>query len=308
MPCAEVCLLSAGFSSIPTPPELSPETSPEVATAGYPVTTVIQRTRGIGRLRLGELWHYRDLLILLTLRDVRVRYKQAALGIGWAVIQPVAMAAILLLFFGMLMGLDAKVAPVPYLVFVLAGILPWTLFESAVTAASGSVVANAAIVRKVYFPRLIVPLSAAGAPLVDFAIGLGVLVLAMVVLGSALSWQLLLLPLMIASVLVAVLGIGVLLAALTVSYRDFRHLVPFMLRLLFFMTPVIYPVTLLPSGVQWLMALNPVGGTIGAFRAAVLGTPIDYAAWGISTLIGAGALVLGVTCFQRAERRFADVV
>lgn len=287
--------MSAGFSSIPAP------SSP-------PVTTVIQPTRGICKLRLAELWHYRDLLMLLTLRDVRVRYKQATLGIGWAVIQPIAMAAILYLFFGRLMGLDAKVAPVPYLVFVLAGVLPWTLFESAVTAASGSVVANAAIVRKVYFPRLIVPLSAAGAPLVDYAIGLVVLLIAMLVLGSGWSWQLMLLPLMIASVLIAVLGIGVLLASLTVSYRDFRHLVPFMLRLLFFMTPVIYPVTLLPNGVQWLMALNPVGGTISAFRAAVLGTPIDYAAWGVSTLIGFAALVLGVACFQRAERRFADVV
>lgn len=281
---------------------------PPTAPSFVETTTVIRATKGIARLRLAELWHYRDLLVLLTLRDIKVRYKQAALGIGWAVLQPAAMALILWLFFGVLMGLDQKVAPVPYLVFVLAGILPWTLFESAVTAASGSVVANAAIVRKVYFPRLIVPLAAAGAPLVDYAIGLGVLLLAMVFLGSAWSWQLVLLPLMIASVLVAVLGIGVLLAALTVTYRDFRHLVPFMLRLLFFVTPVIYPVTLLPEGVRWLMALNPVGGTIGAFRAAVLGTPIDYAGWGISTLIGCVALVLGVMCFQRAERRFADVV
>lgn len=281
---------------------------PPTAPSFVQTTTVIRATKGIARLRLAELWHYRDLLVLLTLRDIKVRYKQAALGIGWAALQPAAMALILWLFFGVLMGMDQKVAPVPYLVFVLAGILPWTLFESAVTAASGSVVANAAIVRKVYFPRLIVPLAAAGAPLVDYAIGLGVLLLAMIFLGSAWSWQLVLLPLMIASVLVAVLGIGVLLAALTVTYRDFRHLVPFMLRLLFFVTPVIYPVTLLPEGVRWLMALNPVGGTIGAFRAAVLGTPIDYASWGLSTAIGCVALVFGVMCFQRAERRFADVV
>ncbi|MEM1354508.1 MAG: ABC transporter permease [Planctomycetota bacterium] len=290
--------MSAGVSPIPTPPPV----------AHHPATTVIQPTHGIGRLRLAEIWHYRDLLMLLTMRDVRVRYKQAALGIGWAVLQPVAMAGVLYLFFGVLMGLDEKVAPVPYLVFVLAGVLPWTMFESAVTAASGSVVANAAIVRKVYFPRLIVPLSAAGAPLVDYAIGLGVLLVAMLILGAAWSWQLVLLPLMILSVLTAVLGIGVLLAALTVSYRDFRHLVPFMLRLLFFMTPVIYPVTLLPDALRWLIALNPVGGTISAFRAAVLGTPIDYTAWGVSTLTGLVALALGVTWFQRAERRFADVV
>ena len=145
--------------------------------------TRIRRSRGLGRLGLLELWSYRDLLLLLALRDVRVRYKQAALGVGWAVIQPVAMAAILFVFFGLLMGMNDKVAPTPYLVFVLAGVLPWTLFEAAVTASSGSVVANANIVRKVYFPRLIVPLAATGAPLVDYTIGMGVMVLAMLLLG-----------------------------------------------------------------------------------------------------------------------------
>lgn len=257
---------------------------------------------------LGALIAHRDLLLMLALRDVKVRYKQAVLGVCWAVLQPVAMAGILWLFFGVLLGMDAQVAPTPYLVFVLAGVLPWTLFESAVTASSNSVVANAAIVRKVYFPRLIVPLAAAGAPLVDYALGLAVLLLAMLAFGVGLSSQLLLLPLLVASTLIAVMGIGILLSALTVAYRDFRHIVPFMLRLLFFMTPVIYPVAVVPERFQWLLSLNPIGGVVAAFRAAVLGQPIDTLGWLVSTLVGLCCMVGGLAYFQRVQRRFADIV
>jgi len=270
--------------------------------------TRIRRSRGLGRLGLLELWSYRDLLVLLALRDVRVRYKQAALGVGWAIIQPVAMAAILFVFFGLLMGMDAKVAPTPYLVFVLAGVLPWTLFESAVTASSGSVVANANIVRKVYFPRLIVPLAATGAPLIDYAIGFVVLLIAMALLGVPVTGSVLMVPLLIASLLIGVFGVGVLMSAITVAYRDFRHLLPFMLKLLFFLTPVIYPVTMVPERFRWLLSLNPVGGTIAALRSAILGTPIVYTDWLISTSIGLAALLAGLVYFQRVEKRFADIV
>lgn len=242
------------------------------------------------------------------MRDIKVRYKQAVLGMGWALVQPLAMAFILYAFFGVLLGLDQQVSPTPYLVFVLAGVLPWTLFESAVTASSNSVVANAAILRKVYFPRIIIPLSAIGAPLIDYTIGLGVLVIAMLVMGVAFSWQLILIPALIASTIIAVLGIGILLAALTVAYRDFRHIVPFLLRLLFFMTPVIYPVSVMPERWRWILSLNPIGGTISAFRAAILGTPIDLTAWGTSTLIAIAATIVGLVYFQRAQRNFADIV
>lgn len=270
--------------------------------------TRIRRSRGLGRLGLVELWGYRDLFLLLALRDVQVRYKQAALGVSWALIQPLAMAAILYVFFGMLMGLNEQVAPTPYLVFVLAGVLPWTLFESAVTASSGSVVANANIVRKVYFPRLIVPLAATGAPLIDYSIGFVVLVAAMLLLGVPLSGSVLLVPLLIASLLIGVFGVGILLSAITVAYRDFRHLLPFMLKLLFFLTPVIYPVTMVPERFRWMLAINPVGGTIAALRSAILGTPILYQDWFISTTIGLIALIVGLIYFQRVEKRFADIV
>lgn len=270
--------------------------------------TVIRPSRGLGRLGLASLWGYRDLLVMMALRDVKVRYKQATLGIGWAVIQPVGMALILYLFFGLLLDLNEKVAPTPYLVFVLAGVLPWTLFESAVTASSGSVVSSASIVRKVYFPRLIVPLAATGAPLVDYAIGMVVLLIAMLLLGVPLTLSVLLVPVMIATLLLGVLGIGVLMSAITVAYRDFRHVLPFMLRLMFFLTPVIYPVTLMPERFRWVLSLNPVGGTIAALRSAILGTPIAYGDWLVSTTVGAAALIGGLLYFQRAEKRFADIV
>lgn len=270
--------------------------------------TRIKRSRGIGRLGLVELWGYRDLFVLLAMRDVKVRYKQAALGVGWAILQPVAMAAILFVFFGLLMGMNEQVAPTPYLVFVLAGVLPWTLFESAVTASSGSVVANGNIVRKVYFPRLIVPLAATGAPIVDYTIGMAVLMIAMAILAVPFTGSLFIVPLLIASLLVGVLGVGILMSAITVAYRDFRHLLPFMLKLLFFLTPVIYPVTMVPERFRWLLALNPVGGTIAGLRSAILGTPIFYTDWLISTSIGLTALIVGLIYFQHVEKRFADIV
>jgi len=254
------------------------------------------------------LLRHRDLLVVLAMRDIKVRYKQAVLGIGWALLQPLAMALILYVFFGVLLGLNQKVGPTPYLVFVLAGVLPWTLFESGVTASSNSIVTNAAIIRKVYFPRILIPLAAVGAPLIDYAIGFGVLFIAMITLGVSFSWQILLLPALILSTVLAVLGIGILLAALTAAYRDFRHIVPFLLRLLFFMTPVIYPVAIVPDRWQWVLSLNPIGGTISAFRSIVLGTPINFTAWGTSTLISLAAAILGLAYFQRVQRRFADIV
>jgi len=269
--------------------------------------TVIRPTRGLGRLGLDALWGYRDLLLILALRDVKVRYKQAALGVGWAVIQPLAMALIFTLFFGKLMGLDSESA-VPYFVFALAGLMPWTLFESAVTASSGSVVASAGIVRKIYFPRLIVPLAATGAPLIDYAIGMVILVIAMLWMDVSLSASAVLVPVMIVTLMIGVLGVGVLMSAITVAYRDFRHVLPFLLRILFFLTPVIYPVTILPERFRWLLSLNPVGGTIAALRSAMLGTPIAYTDWLVSTGVGLIALIAGLMYFQRAERRFADIV
>ena len=182
------------------------------------------------------------------------------------------------------------------------------MISSLTEPSSGSVVANATIVRKVYFPRLIIPLGATGAPLIDYTIGLVVLAIAMVALGVAPTTSALLVPLMLISLMLGVLGVGVLMSAMTVAYRDFRHVLPFLMRVLMFMTPVFYPVTIVPESFRWILSLNPVGGTISALRSAMVGTPIDTAAWLISTAVSAVLLLIGLAYFQGTQRRFADIV
>lgn len=271
--------------------------------------TTIRPAGRWARLQPAEIWRYRDLLWLLALRDVRVRYKQAVLGAAWALIQPVVTMIVLAGFFGGLMDMEERVGSgTPYPIFLYAGLLPWMLFSSAVTASSNSLVSAAGILKKVYFPRLIVPLASAGAPLVDYALGATVLLGMMFYYGVGLSWSMLLLPMLLASTLIAVFGVSLVVAALTVAYRDFRHVVPFMVQVLFFLTPVIYPVSIVPERFRWLLMLNPMGGTTDAFRAAILGRSIDYGPWAISTAIGAVMVILGLAYFQRVEQRFADVV
>lgn len=273
-----------------------------------PATVILADRSGWRLPDLAELWRYRDLAALLALRDIRVRYKQTALGAAWAILQPLVSVLVLTLFFGRLMGVADQVGDVPYCVFVLAGLLPWTLFAASVTASSSSLVNNAAMVSKVYFPRLILPLAALGAPLVDYALGLGVLAGVMMWFGLALPSKAVLLPLLLADTLLAVLAVSVALASLTVSYRDFRHLLPFLLQTWFFLTPVIYPVTIIPERFRWLLALNPMAGPMSAFRAVLLNQPLDVAGLALSLTVSLVALTAGLLFFQRAESRFADVV
>lgn len=277
-----------------------------IATASEEITRIEPR-HGWQRLDLSGLWRYRDLLWFLMLRDVLVRYKQTVLGAAWAVIQPLAMMAVASIFFGRLLGVAAKV-PVPYPIFFFSGMLAWTFFSGAVAAASMSLVNNAQMLRKIYFPRLIVPIASIGVPAIDLIVSALVLVAMMIWYDVAITWQLMLLPLLSMTMLAAALGVGLLLAALNVAYRDFRYVVPFMLQLWFFVTPVIFPVTIVPVQWQWLLQLNPMGGTIEAFRAAILGTSINYGAWALSTLASCILLFLGLIYFHRTERRFADVV
>lgn len=281
--------------------------SSEAEAAAAQSVTTIQPRHGWQRLDLPDLWRYRDLLWFLMLRDVQVRYKQTVLGAAWAIIQPVAMMAVASIFFGRLLGVAAKVS-VPYPIFFFSGMLAWTFFSGAVGAASMSLVNNAAMLRKIYFPRLIVPFASIGVPAIDLLVSALVLVAMMVWYDVPVTWQLVLLPALSITMLAAALGVGLLLAALNVAYRDFRYVVPFMLQIWFFVTPVIFPVTIVPPQWQWLLQLNPMGGTIEAFRACILGTEIDYGAWAISTLASLVLLALGILYFNRTERRFADVV
>ncbi len=270
--------------------------------------TVLKPSRLWSPIDPAELWRYRDLLWILAKRDIQVRYKQTALGAIWALLQPLVTMGVMSLVLGRFLGAAQMVGDIPYPLFLLAGLLPWMFFAASVTAASTSLVGNAAMVQKVYFPRLIVPLAALGAPMIDALVAFGALVLMVVVYQSPTNIEVLLLPLIALTLLLIAAGIGIALAALTVSYRDFRFVVPFALQVWFFITPVILPARVVPTQWRWLLNLNPLAGVISAFRAAALGTGIDYAAWGVSVVAGLLLLAAGLLSFSAMQRRFADVV
>lgn len=257
---------------------------------------------------VAELWRYRELLFFLVWRDVKVRYKQTVLGVAWVVLQPLAYMVVFTFFLARAAG--EGTGNVPYPLLVLAGLLPWIFFSSAINAAAVSLIGNQNLITKVYFPRVMVPMSAAGAGLVDFAISGGVLAIALLYFGVWPKLTVLLLPAIVLLLIVAAMGMGILLSALTVHYRDFRHLLTFLMQLWMFATPAIYLPSVgkdLPQGGWWL-ALNPAQGLIQNFRAAALGLPLDYPALVLSAAVGLGLAVLGAYYFRRVERSFADVL
>ena len=272
------------------------------------VVTVVAPRHGFDHLHLGGLWHYYDLLRLLALRDIQVRYRQTMLGALWALLQPVLTMVVLSAVLGRVLGRGGYMGGVPYPIFLYAALLPWMLFSSTVSAVSTSLVNNANLLGKVYFPRLVLPLSAAGAPLVDFAVSAAVLVGMMLWYRVVPGWGCLLAPALLATLLLAALGVGTLLAALTVVYRDFRHVAMFLLQVWFFLTPIMIPIDALAPRWRWLWLLNPASGTIAAFRAVVLGTEVPWALWGNSALLSVLGVILALAYFSRTERRFADVI
>lgn len=272
----------------------------------------IQASKGWQKIGFAELWAFRHLVFLFALRDVTVRYKQTILGGLWAVLQPAVQVIVFTLFFGKLMGLEDKLGTyngkvVPYAVFVLSGQVLWNFFSAAANASSGSLLANAHILRKIYVPRLAVPLASTGTSIVDTLISLVLLAVVMLWYGQSFSWLLLLTPLLLVGALLAALSIGIMLSALIVSYRDFRFVVPFMLQIWFFVTPVIYPKNILPPQYEYLMYFNPMAGVIEFFRAMVLGGPLNFQ--GLFTSMGTAVILLiaGLFYFARVERRFADI-
>ncbi len=296
-------------ASLFTPvPALAGTASATPAAASTQPVLVLESKRGWSRLSPRELWHYRDLLRLLARRDIQVRYKQTMLGAAWAVLQPLVSMLVLSLVFGRLLGVADRVGGVPYAVFLYAGLLPWTFFTSSVTAQSGSLVGSANLLGKVYFPRLIVPLASMGAPLVDYAIASIVLAGLMAWYGLGVGVSLLLMPLLVLSTILAGTGVGLGLAAMTVAYRDIRYVVPFVLQVGFFLTPIIAPVNLLPPAYRWVLVLNPMAGTITGFRSVILQQPVDYALWAGSVGMSLVLLLLSLTYFARSEHRFADIV
>jgi lipopolysaccharide transport system permease protein len=283
--------------------------APEPAPAEDLPVTIIERRSAWSVVNLRELWRYRELLWFLTWRDIKVRYKQTVLGVAWAVLQPLATMAAFTLFLGRATGV-AEGLTYPYSLFVFAGLLPWLFFAGAVSSAGQSVVGNQNLVTKVYFPRLIIPFSAVGVGLLDFLIGLGLLLVLMGCNGVWPAWGFLcVVPVMLLLILAA-LGIGTLLAALTVAYRDFRFVVPFLVQLWMFATPSIYmraDQVLGPRG-QALLPLNPAYGLIVNFRQAALGGPLDWYALCVSALVSIGLMVIGFLYFRRVERSFADII
>jgi lipopolysaccharide transport system permease protein len=298
--------LSASFSA-PAPDPCDPLAGGHHE-RGAGLVTVVAPRRGLSNLHLGALLHYYDLLRLLVLRDIQVRYRQSLLGALWALLQPVLTMIVLSAIMGRLIGRTGMLGQVPYPIFLYAALLPWTLFSTTVNTVSTSLINNANLLSKVYFPRLILPLSAAGAPLVDFLIASAVLVAMMAWYHIAPGWGCLLAPALVATLMLTALGVGTLLAALTVMYRDFRHVALFLLQVWFFLTPILLPTTALPPRWRWLWQLNPASGAIATFRAAVLGQDLPWAQWGISALLSVVSLLLALAYFSRTERRFADVV
>ena len=273
---------------------------------GHAHLTVIEPQRGWRSLDLKELWAYRELLWVLTMRDVKVRYKQTVLGVLWAVIQPFMAMVVFSIFFGRLAQMPSDGYPYP--IFVYAALLPWTFFANAVASSGNSLLGSANLVSKVYFPRLIIPLASVGAGLIDFAISAGILLLLMIYYGVGWSVNLLAAPLLVVAVIFAALGVGTLISALNVAYRDFRYVIPFLVQLWLFATPVVYPASLVPEGWRWLFYLNPMAGLIEGFRSVFLGRPFDVPGLVLSIAVAVAVFLLGVLYFEKVERRFADII
>jgi lipopolysaccharide transport system permease protein len=272
-----------------------------------PPTMVIEPSQGWRALDLRELWSYRELLYFLTWRDVMVRYKQTVLGAAWAILQPVLTMVVFSLFFGKLAGMPSD--GLPYPLFSLAALVPWTFFANGLNLSSNSLVGSANLVRKVYFPRLVVPISSVLSGGVDFLLSFGVLLVMMLFYGVLPGLRVLWLPFFVALGLVTALGAGLWLSALNVNYRDVRYTVPFLLQIWLFATPIAYPSTLLEEPWRSIYGINPMVGVVEGFRWALLGTS---AAPGSMVPVSAVAAVLlllsGAFYFRRMERTFADVV
>ncbi len=268
---------------------------------------VIEPSRTWAPLHLGELWEYRELLYFLVWRDVKVRYKQTALGIAWAVIQPLMAMVVFSVFFGRLAGMPSD--GVPYPVFAFCALLPWQLFAFALAESSNSIVVNQRLLSKVYFPRLMMPIAAVAVGLVDFAVSFVVLLIMMLYFGIVPGWSILAVPFFALLAVATALGVGLWLSALNVRYRDVRYTLPFVTQIWLFATPVAYATSLVPEAWRALYALNPLVGVVDGFRWALLGTagsPTQTVL--ISSGVVVAILVGGLFYFRRTERTFADLV
>jgi lipopolysaccharide transport system permease protein len=273
-----------------------------------PPTAIIRPRRAWRLIDLGELWRFRDLLYFLTWRDVKVRYKQTVLGGAWAILQPLLLMLVFTIFFGRLARVST--GDTPYSLFVYAGLLPWTFFAAALANAGNSVVGSERLITKVRFPRLTIPLAAVGAAIVDFVFAFAMLVGLMLWYGVLPGIGLLLALACSLPIILLVIGVGTLLAALNVAYRDFRYVIPFLIQIWMFATPTIYmqPSSIESGTVRTLLMINPLTALVGAFRAAALEQPILWGDYAIASALAAAVFIVGCGYFQKAEDEFADII
>lgn len=270
-------------------------------------TAVIQRTKGLRHIALKEVWRHRELLYFLTWRDIKVRYKQTAVGVLWAVIQPLLTMIIFSVFFGKFVKVPSD--GIPYPLFVYAGLLPWTYFSHALTRSSESIVENANMVRKVYFPRLIIPASASLSALIDLFIASTLFFLLMLYYKFTPAKTVVLFPALVFLTFLLSVGMGLWFSALNVMYRDVRYAIPFFIRLGIFVTPVIYPVSIVPDDIKWILYLNPMAGIVESFRASILAhRPIPLPGLYLSIAVTIFFFITGLYFFRRAEKSFADII
>jgi lipopolysaccharide transport system permease protein len=256
---------------------------------------------------LSELWRYRELVYFLAWRDVKVRYKQAALGGAWAILQPLLNMIVFTLFFGKLAGIPSD--GIPYPLFSFCALVLWSYFSGVVGQAGQGLVANSNLITKVYFPRIALPASSAVSGLIDFSVSLGFLIILMAYYQVQPGWSLFWAPVFLASLILLTVGVSLLLAALSVRFRDVKYAIPFLIQLLLFVTPVIYPTTFIPKRFQTLVALNPLSGIVEGFRACLFpGRQLDLTLTAISLTVTAIVFAVGLVYFRRTERLFADII
>ena len=287
---------------------LPPVSDPSMSSHGDPATSfeiVIRPRSGWLSIDWKELVDFRELLWFLIWRDISARYKQTILGGSWAVIQPLMMMIIFTLIFSRVANFPSQGFPYP--VFVFAGLIPWTLFSQGFAQAALSLVSQQQLLTKVYFPRIFVPTAAAAVFVVDLIVSLGIYAVVLMFYRVVPSWTVIFVPLLVALTFIATMSVGLTLSALTVFYRDFRHVIPFLSQILLYLTFVIYPGSMIRQPLyRWILSLNPMFGIVMAFRSAILGLDWDFPCLAISTATALGFFVFGVFYFRRTERLFAD--
>jgi lipopolysaccharide transport system permease protein len=285
---------------------LSDTQSPTVqARPALPRIVIESEETGV-HLDLPNLWRYRELLYFLTWRDVKVRYKQTLMGAAWVIVQPLLSMLLFTVLFNHFAGV--KSSAMPYPLFAYTGLLLWTFLSNAVTNSTGSLINNANLITKVFFPRMFIPAAAVGAGLVDLGVASVILIGMAVYFGAYPGWSLWLLPVFVLMTATLALAVGLLISALTVKYRDLRHALPFLIQAWMFTSPVIYPVSMVPQRYRWMLLANPFTAVVEGFRAAVVSGPVDWRSVGISALMITVLLVLSVYVFRRIEDTFADLV